>query len=182
MSRLGLALWRSGGRWCITLGKMCLGLLLYCRELLGRVHNDVAEQSSLGDGSIEKAHFVNIARLNQAEQQMALLDRKCGHRLSERPRCLPGECHRNPCCAPPSNVARMGEADEPLLVIKRSRPRLHRLLMHFLGGKEPGQGMGGVHASSTMLAMTWESMTNNSGSDSVAAATPKEGSPAESSS
>ncbi len=39
-----------------------------------------------------------------------------------------------------------------------------------------------VHASSPMLAVTWESMAINSVSDSVVAATPKGGSPAESSS
>ncbi len=69
-SRLGLALWRSGGRWCITPGKDVLdglGLLLYCRELLGTVLDSVAEQSSLGDESIEKVHFVDIAPLSKAE-------------------------------------------------------------------------------------------------------------------
>ncbi len=54
-SRLGLALQRSGAS---RRGKMCcLGLLLYCRELLGTVLDSVAEQSSLGDESVEKAHF-----------------------------------------------------------------------------------------------------------------------------
>ncbi len=33
-----------------------------------------------------------------------------------------------PLAAPPSRVARMEEADEPLLAVKRGRPRLHQLL------------------------------------------------------
>ncbi len=44
-----------------------LGLLLYWRELLGTVLDSVAEQSSLGDESVEKAHFVDIAPLSKAE-------------------------------------------------------------------------------------------------------------------
>ncbi len=64
-SRLGLALRRSGAS---RRGKMCcLGLLLYCRELLGTVLDSVTEQSRLGDESVEKAHFVDIAPLNKAE-------------------------------------------------------------------------------------------------------------------
>ncbi len=64
-SRLGLALRRSGAS---HRGKMCcLGLLLYCRELLGTVLDSVAEQSSLGDESVEKAHFVDFAPLSKAE-------------------------------------------------------------------------------------------------------------------
>ncbi len=66
-SRLGLALRRSGAS---RRGKMLLdslGLLLYCRELLGTVLDSVAEQSSLGDESVEKAHFVDIAPLSKAE-------------------------------------------------------------------------------------------------------------------
>ncbi len=78
MSRLGLALRQSGGRFCITTQDVLngLSLLLYCRKLLGTVLDSVAEKYSLGDGSIEKAHFVDIARLKQAEPQMALLDHK----------------------------------------------------------------------------------------------------------
>jgi hypothetical protein len=89
-SRLGLALRRSGGRWCITPGQDVLDslrLLLYCQELLGTVLDSVAEQSSLGDESVEKAHFVDNAPLNKAEPKMALLDHQCEHRLPEGLRC-----------------------------------------------------------------------------------------------
>ncbi len=61
----------SAAEWCITPGQDVLdslGLLLYCRELLGTVLDSVAEQSSLGDESIEKVHFVDIASLRKAEQ------------------------------------------------------------------------------------------------------------------
>ncbi len=61
-----------------------LGLLLYCRELLDTVLDSVVEQTSLGDESIEKARFVDIAPLSKAEPQMALLDHKCGHRCDFR--------------------------------------------------------------------------------------------------
>ncbi len=67
-------LWRTGAcsaaERCITPGQDVLdslGLLLYCRELLGTVLDSVAEQSSLGDESVEKAHFVDIAPLSKAE-------------------------------------------------------------------------------------------------------------------
>ncbi len=46
----------SGG-WCITPGQdvlNCLGLLLYHRELLGRMLDGVAEQPCLGDGASRK--------------------------------------------------------------------------------------------------------------------------------
>ncbi len=55
MSRLGLALRQSGGRFCITPGQDVLdglGLLPYSRKLLGTVLDSVAEKYSLGDGSI----------------------------------------------------------------------------------------------------------------------------------
>ncbi len=84
-SRLGLALRRSGAS---RRGKMCcLGLLLYCRELLGTVLDSVAEESRLGDESVEEAHFVDIAPLNKAEPLMVLLDHTCGHPLPEGLRC-----------------------------------------------------------------------------------------------
>ncbi len=81
-ARGGAALEDTGGRprrqadWVLLCGgavqyrrgKMCcLGLLLYCRELLGTVLDSVAEQSSLGDESVEKAHFVDFAPLSKAE-------------------------------------------------------------------------------------------------------------------
>ncbi len=65
----------------------CLGLLLYCRELLGTVLDSVAEETRLGDESVEEAHFVDIAPLNKAEPLMVLLDHTCGHRLPEGLRC-----------------------------------------------------------------------------------------------
>ncbi len=54
----------SAAERCITPGQdvlYSLGLLLYCRELLGTVLDSVAEQSSLGDESVE------IAPLSKAE-------------------------------------------------------------------------------------------------------------------
>ncbi len=62
-----------------------LGLLLYCRELLGKALNGVAEQSCLGDGGVEKACLVNVLHLYQVEPEMALLDHHGGHRLPEGP-------------------------------------------------------------------------------------------------
>ncbi len=44
----------------------------------GTVLDSVAEQSRLGDESVEKAHFVDIAPLNKAEPLMVLLDHTCG--------------------------------------------------------------------------------------------------------
>ncbi len=58
-SRLGLALRRSGAS---RRGKMCcLGLLLYCRELLGTVLDSVAEQSSLGVRSSQHGRAIDGA-------------------------------------------------------------------------------------------------------------------------
>ncbi len=62
-SRLGLALWRSGAS---CRGKMRLGLLQYCRNLLGTVLDSVAEQTSLGDESVEKTYFVSVASSKRA--------------------------------------------------------------------------------------------------------------------
>ncbi len=78
----------SGG-WCITPGQDVLdrlGLLLYCRELLGEAIGGFAEQPSLGDGGVEKACLVDVLHLCQVETEMALLDHHDGHRLSEGPR------------------------------------------------------------------------------------------------
>ncbi len=62
-----------------------LGLLLHCRELLGKALDSVAEQPSLGDGGIEKACSVDVLHLCQVEPEMALLDHHSGHRLPEGP-------------------------------------------------------------------------------------------------
>ncbi len=77
----------SGG-WCVTLGQDmldCLGLLLYCRELLGKALDGVP-QPRLGDGGVEKACLVDVLHLCQVEPEMALLDHHGGHRLPEGPR------------------------------------------------------------------------------------------------
>ncbi len=59
----------SGVWWCITPGQDVLdrlSLLLHCWELPGKALDSVAEQPSLGDGSVEKACFVACsARLSQ---------------------------------------------------------------------------------------------------------------------
>ncbi len=44
-----------------------------------------------------------------------------------------------PLAAPPSRVARMEEADEPLLAVKRGRPQLHQLLVHFREERNQGR-------------------------------------------
>ncbi len=44
-----------------------------------------------------------------------------------------------PVAAPPSRVARMEEADEPLLAVKRGRPQLHQLLVHFREERNQGR-------------------------------------------
>ncbi len=51
--------------------------------MLGKALKSVAEQSSLGDGSIKKACFVDVLHLCQVEPEMALLDNESGHRLPE---------------------------------------------------------------------------------------------------
>ncbi len=79
MSRLRPGLWGSGGWWCITSGQDVLDRL----SLLGKALNNVAEQPSLGDGSFEKAYFVNILNLFQVEPDMVLLDHQSGLRLPE---------------------------------------------------------------------------------------------------
>ncbi len=79
----------SGG-WCITPGQDVLnrlGLLMYCRELLGKALDGVAEQLCLGNGGVEKECFVGVLHLCQVEPEMALLDHHGGHRLPEGPRC-----------------------------------------------------------------------------------------------
>ncbi len=63
--------------WCITPGQDVLdrlSLLLHCWELPGKALDSVAEQPSLGDGSVEKACFVDVLHLCQVEPEMALLD------------------------------------------------------------------------------------------------------------
>ncbi len=44
-----------------------------------------------------------------------------------------------PVAALPSRVARMEEADEPLLAVKRGRPPLHQLLVHFREERNRGR-------------------------------------------
>ncbi len=44
-----------------------------------------------------------------------------------------------PVAAPPSRVARMEEAEEPLLAVKRGRPQLHQLLVHFREERKQGR-------------------------------------------
>ncbi len=64
--------WPRGQRWMVHhagAGVLdCLGLLLYCRELLGKALDDVAEQPCLGDGASRKralsTSFIS-ARLSQ---------------------------------------------------------------------------------------------------------------------
>ncbi len=103
--------------------------------------------------------------------------------------------------APPSRVARMEEADEPLLAVKRGRPRIHQLLVHFreernqgrawsratARAEEPinlplGLGTGRCARLQPRSRGSRESTAVNSGSDSAAAATPEGCSSAESSS
>ncbi len=79
----------GNGGWCITLGEGVLdrlGLLLYRRELLGKVLDGVAEQPCLGVGCVEKVCLVDVLHLYQLEPEMALLDHHGGHRLPEGPR------------------------------------------------------------------------------------------------
>ncbi|RXN18989.1 Meckel syndrome type 1-like protein [Labeo rohita] len=63
-----------------------LSLLLYCRELLGEVLDSVAEEAGLGDGSVEKACFVDICHLRQVQPEVAFLDHERGHHLTRGPR------------------------------------------------------------------------------------------------
>ncbi len=66
-SRLGLALRRSGAS---RRGNMCwIASVCFCtaENCWAQSSNNVAEQSSLGDKSVEKAHFVDIAPLSKAE-------------------------------------------------------------------------------------------------------------------
>ncbi len=64
-----------------------LGLLLYCRELLGKALDGVGEQPHLGDGGVEEVCLVDVLHLCQVEPEMALLDNHGGHCLPEGPRC-----------------------------------------------------------------------------------------------
>ncbi len=86
-----------------------------------------------------------------------------------------------PLAAPPSRVVRMGRQKSSSSCTSRKNGTGAG------GGREQsphheGPGLGGVHASSPMLAAARESTTVNSGSDSAVATTPKGGRPAESSS
>lgn len=63
-----------------------LCLLLYCRELMVKVLDSVAEEAGLEDGCIEKVNFVSIAHLHQVHPKMALLDYHCRHSCDLRQR------------------------------------------------------------------------------------------------
>ncbi len=56
-----------------------------------------------------------------------------------QPHSPPGEMSTYPVAALPSRVARMEEADEPLLAVKRGRPPLHQLLVHFQEERNRGR-------------------------------------------
>ncbi len=56
-----------------------------------------------------------------------------------QPHSPPGEMSTYPVAALPSRVARMEEADEPLLAVKRGRPPLHQLLVHFREERNRGR-------------------------------------------
>ncbi len=59
----------SGGC-CVTQDVLdCLGLLLFCRELLGKALDGVAEQPHLGDGGVEEACLVDVLHLCQVEPE-----------------------------------------------------------------------------------------------------------------
>ncbi len=92
-----------------------------------------------------------------------------------------GNVQRTPLAAPPSRVVRLGRQKSSSSCTSRKNGTGAG------GGREQsphheGPGLGGVHASSPMLAAARESTTVNSGSDSAVATTPKGGRPAESSS
>ncbi len=65
--------WTDGGSSVLD----CLSLLLCSRELLGHVTSCVAEEASLGYRNLEEPNFVN-----KTQQEVALLDHKCGHRTT----------------------------------------------------------------------------------------------------
>lgn len=44
-----------------------LCLLMYCRELLGKVLNSVVEKTGLGDGTVKKVDFVSFLHLRQVQ-------------------------------------------------------------------------------------------------------------------
>ncbi len=100
-SRLRPGPWGSCVWWCITPGQDVLdrlSLLLHCWELPGRALDSVAEQPSLGDGSVEKACFVDVLHLCQVEPEMALLD----HQTSP----FTGGWSQSPNAAPASTLGR----------------------------------------------------------------------------
>ncbi len=71
--------WTDGGSSCLPRQDVldCLSLLLCSRELLGHVTGCVAEEASLGYRNLEEPNFVN-----KTQQEVALLDHKCGHRTT----------------------------------------------------------------------------------------------------
>ncbi len=62
-----------------------LSLLLSSRELLGHALDCVAEEASLGHRALEEPNFVDIP-MSTRHSQVTLLDHKCGHRTTQRPR------------------------------------------------------------------------------------------------